>query len=59
MACDFQYAKANNKNIKYHNKNKEFSYLKYWNVNNVIWLGNVSKSFSKEILMDQRYFRFK
>ena len=36
MSCDFQYAKANNKYIKYHNKNKEFSYLKYWNVNNVI-----------------------
>ena len=59
MSCNFQYTKGNNKYIKHHNKNKEFSYLQYWNVNNVIWLGNVSKSFSKEIRMDQRYFQFK
>ena len=28
------YAKAKNKSIKDYNKNKESSYLKYWNVNN-------------------------
>ena len=29
------YAKANNKYMKYYNKNKEPSYLKYWVVNNL------------------------
>ena len=28
------YAKANNKYMKDNDKNKEFSYLKYWNVYN-------------------------
>ena len=28
------YTKANNKFIKYYDKNKESSYLKYWDVNN-------------------------
>ena len=30
-----RYAKANDKNIKDYNKNKESSYLKYWDVNNL------------------------
>ena len=30
-----RYVKANNKNVKVYNKNKESSYLKYWNVNNL------------------------
>ena len=29
-----RYAKANNKNMKDYNKNKESSYLKYWDVKN-------------------------
>ena len=29
------YARANNKYMKDCNKNKEFSYLKYWDVNNL------------------------
>ena len=29
-----KYEKANNKCIKYYHKNKESSYLKYWDVNN-------------------------
>ena len=31
----YRYAKANNECMKDYNKNKESSYLQYWNVNNL------------------------
>ena len=31
----YQYIKANNKYIKYYDKNKESPYLQYWNENNL------------------------
>ena len=30
-----RYVKANSKHMKYYSKNKESSYLKYWDVNNL------------------------
>ena len=46
----YQCAKANNKNMKNYDKNKESLYLQYWNSNN--WnantcLGNVAKASHK------------
>ena len=31
----YRYAKANNKCIKYYDKNKESTYLQYWDVNDL------------------------
>ena len=31
----YQYEKANNKNVKYYDKNKKSSNHNYWNVNNL------------------------
>ena len=38
-----RYAKANKKYMKDYDKNKEPSYVKYWGVNNFVWMGNVSE----------------
>ena len=38
------YAKANNKYMKDYDKNKELSYLQYWDVNNYM-AGQCRKSF--------------
>ena len=44
----YQYAKSSNKYMKDYGKNKESSFLQYWDVNNLfIWLHNVAKTFSK------------
>ena len=37
------YAKANKKYMKDYDKNEEPSYVKYWAVNNFVWMGNVSE----------------
>ena len=42
-----RYAKANNKYIKDYHKNKEWSYLKYWDANNLYFLDSVEKPCSR------------
>ena len=42
-----QYAKANNKYMKYYDKNKESSNLQHWNIISYM-VGQCRKSFSKD-----------
>ena len=39
----YQYAKALNKNMKYYDKNQEFSYIQYWDVKNLYGWGMLLK----------------
>ena len=43
----YWYSKANNKYMKDYDKDKELSYLRYWDVNMVIWLGNATRDTCK------------
>ena len=55
----YQNGKTNNKYMKDYDKNKELSYLQYWDVNNLYGWAMSQKASSKYFCVDQRYFSVK
>ena len=54
----YQYAKAKNKYMKDYDKNKESSYLKYWDVNNLYGWAMPQKLHVKNFKQDEDISEF-
>ena len=52
----YQYAKANNKDMKYYDKNKESSYIQYWDLNNLYGWAMSQMLPVNSFWVDKRYF---
>ena len=46
----YRYGKVNNNYMNYYDKNKEFSYLQYWNKNNLLMF-NILKNYMKFLMI--------
>ena len=52
----YQYTRANNRYRKEYVKNKESSYLQYWDVNNLYGWAMSQRFPVKKLQVDQKYF---
>ena len=52
----YRYTKANNRYMKEYVKNKESSYIQYWDVNNLYGWAMSQRFPLKKFQVDQRYF---
>ena len=52
----YQYAKANNKDMKDYDKNKESSYIQYWDLNNLYGWAMSQMLPVNSFWVDKRYF---